>query len=241
MLQKDALIEDILSKITFRFIQPETPGANYDSADLSKVEAWKALDIANTNIWDKQTQVFNFDLITTPRMSTVANAYLINRLVQNMPLGEAYLNIGVWCGFSFFAGIVGNETKHCIGVDNFSDERNVRHIFEHQYEHFKSPLANFYGMDYLDYFATVHKEPIGVYFYDGDHAYEHQLKALEVADPYMTAGSYAIIDDTNSKEPYEATMDFVNSNPGYGVVLDVKTHTNGHPTFWDGLLVIKKN
>jgi hypothetical protein len=207
------------------------------------VEAFKAMDIANTNIHDPSTKLFDLDFLSTPRLSTIANAYLINRLVKAMPADQCYLNIGVWCGFSLFAGTIDNPGKSCIGVDNFSDPRGTKSVFEHQFAHFKNPSLEFFEMDYLDYFKNIHKKPIGVYFYDGDHAYEHQFLGLEKAHPYLTVGSYIIVDDTDvlTEGEYAATMDFVRKNPTqYKVVLDVETANNGHPTFWAGLLVIKK-
>lgn len=243
MQSNDPLIQDILEKIEFRLLKEDVPGTFFDSVDLTNVEAYKALDVANTHIWDRETKIFNFDLLQTPRLSTVPIAYFINRFVQNMPKDQSYLNIGVWCGFSFFAGIIGNEDSRCVGVDNFTDPdpRGTKHIFEHQYKKFITPRSTFFEMDYLDYFNSVHKEPIGVYFYDGDHAYEHQLKALEVADPDIAFGGYILVDDINDEDPYRATMDFVNKrNSEYKIVFDVKTANNAHPTFWNGLLVIKK-
>lgn len=241
MNSADPLIQDILSKIDFRLLPAHIPGSLFDTASLTEVTAYKGLDVANTQIWDRDTKLFTLEFLRTPRLSTVAIAYIINRLVQYMPKDQAYLNIGVWCGFSLFAGMIGNEDKQCIGVDNFSDPRSTKSIFERQYNVFKNEHSQFYEMDYLEYFRTVHKEPIGVYFYDGDHSYEHQYTGLEVADSFLTTGSYVLVDDTNTEAPYDATMSFVEKHGGqYTVVLDAKTANNGHPTFWDGLLILKK-
>ena len=67
-----------------------------------------------------------------------------------------------------------------------------------RFERFRGPTHEFHEMDYRDYFANVHGErPIGVYFYDGDHAYEHQLEGLRVAEPYFTDDCVVFVDDTN--------------------------------------------
>ncbi len=246
MHSDDPLLQEILNGITFRLVQPHdpAPGALFDASDLTKAEGYRGFDVANTQ-FSEPSPLLNIGFLQTPRLSTLACAYIINRLVERMPQGQCYLNIGVWCGWSFFAGIVGNKNKRCIGVDNFSDPiskpHGTRAIFEEQYKRFENPNAHFYAMDYLDYFKT-HAQPIGVYFYDGDHAYEHQYQGLAVAHPNMAPGSYALIDDTNWEEPYRATTDFLKEMGGeYSVVFDVKTAGNGHPTFWNGLLIIKKN
>lgn len=238
---EDLLLEDILEKLEFSLVQPETPGSFSESSDLSKVEAYKALDVANTRIWDRDTKILSLQFLSTPRLSTVAIAYILNRLVKNMPKDKAYLNVGTWCGFSFFAGIIGNEDKTCIGIDDFSEPRDIRHIFEHQYAYFKNANSRFLKMDYLEYFKTVHTESIGVYFYDAEHTYEQQLRALEVADPFLAGGSYIMIDDTSGGPPRDATMDFVKKKNGqYKIVLDIQTPNNCHPTFWCGVMILKK-
>ena len=46
-----------------------------------------------------------------PHMSTLAIAAILNHAVRQMPVEHVYLNIGIWKGFSFAAGLVGNENK----------------------------------------------------------------------------------------------------------------------------------
>lgn len=248
MPQSDTLIQDIVSKIHFRLVDQNTPGALYDSADLENGEGYKALDVANTHINDLSTPIFNVQLLMTPRLSTVAIGYIINRLVKNMPSNLAYLNIGTWCGFSFFAGMVGNGDKICIGVDNFTNghPKETKIIFEHQYGLFKTQNSSFFEGHYEEYFKRMHTSPLGVYFYDGNHEYEYQLRGLELADPFLAPGAYVLVDDTNDDtdrgHPRRATMDFIKKKGGqYTLLLDAKTPSNGHPTYWNGLMILRKN
>jgi len=63
-----------------------------------------------------------------------------------------------------------------------------------------------------------------------------------MAEPYLAQGSYIIVDDINWPEPYNATLDYVSKmGKAYEVVLDTKTINDNHPTFWNGLLILKKN
>ncbi len=179
--------------------------------------------------------------LETPRMSTFALSSLINRAVGAMPDGAVFVNVGVWVGFSLYSGMVGNDEKVCVGIDNFSEFGGPRDAFMSRFERFKRPAHSFHEMDYLDYFAELHGEqPIGVYFYDGDHAYEHQLKGLQVAEPYFTEGCIVFVDDTNWAPPHDATYDFMKSSAReYEVLLDQRTGCNVHPTFWNGLIVLR--
>jgi len=239
-LSKDPVIAEIMNGITFRFMNTSMPGTMNSTTDIQSNII--ALDVANTQ-FAHDTPFMRMEFLRTPRMSTLAIAYIINRLVNKMPADQIYLNVGVWCGWTFFAGILGNEDKYCVGVDNFSEFPNIdsRGIFKQQYDLFKNVNSHFFEMDYLEYFRKIHKESIGVYYYDGDHGYEHQFKALKVASPFLADGAYVLVDDTNASDPYNASIDFVRQNSdAFEVVLDQKTFSNSHPTFWDGLLILKK-
>ena len=174
-----------------------------------------------------------------PRMSTYAVAALINHAVARMPADQSYLNVGVYAGFSLLAAMVENPERICIGVDNFARPSGREGLLR-RFDQMKSRAHRFHEMDYLDYFADVHTEPLGVYLYDGDHAYEHQLQGLEVAEPFFAAGCLVIVDDTNWEAPRQATIDFVaSSEREYEVLLDSATRDHHHPTFWNGLIVLR--
>jgi hypothetical protein len=246
-LVPDPLVQSILERIQFRLIDETVPGSAFDAETDSVFdcanprEAYKALDLANTQIWDRTSPLLQLDFLKMPRLSTLGIAYLINQLVKAMPRGQAFVNVGLWCGFSFLSGVLGNDDAICIGVDNFSDPGRTEGMFTHQFERFKTRNSRFHKMDYRDYFQRAHQGPIGVYFYDGDHAYEHQMKGIEIAEPFLAPGCYVLVDDTNDPEPRDATFDFLEKRRGqYDLVLNKPTPNNGHPTFWNGLMVLRK-
>lgn len=237
----DPLIRDILSKISFRLVTEEQSMSFNETADESRTDSYKALDVANTIISDTETKIFSIDFLQTPRFSTVAIGYIVNQLVAHMPQDQIYLNIGTWCGFSLFAGTLGNPTKKCIGIDNFSEPGNAKNIFSFQYQRFKNMYTQFFETDYMSYFSQNHKDTIGVFYYDANHLYEHQMRALHLAAPYLASGSYILIDDTSTGDPRTATLDFVREHSNsYEVVLDITTPNDRHPTFWCGLMIVKK-
>jgi len=140
---EDPLLHDILNRIEFRLLREDTPGSLHDSVDLTKGEGFTAFDVANTHIHDEDTKIFDIQFLRTPRLSTIATGYIINQLVKYMPKISVYLNVGVWCGFSYFAGIIGNNEKRCIGVDNFTTPPEIRNIFHHQYPVFQTQNSIF--------------------------------------------------------------------------------------------------
>ena len=174
-------------------------------------------------------------------MSTPAIGALINRGVAGMAPSEAFVNVGVWNGFTFLSGMAGNSCKVCIGVDNFSQFGGPKDTFLARFERFKSPNHRFHDMDYKEYFASVHWEPIGFYLYDGEHSYQNQLDGLRIAEPFFAPNCLVMVDDTNIREPREATADFVRSSRNqYETILDVTTDRNMHPTWWNGIMLLRR-
>ena len=158
-----------------------------------------------------------------------------------MPEGKAFVNIGVWHGFSLLCGMVNNLEKTCIGVDNFAMPGNYRESFLRRFAEYRSHRHRFYGMDYIEYFSGIHKEPIGFYMYDAGHTYDDQRIGLEVAEPFFAKDCIILVDDTNWDAPRNATLDFVaHSNNDYRILMDKQTRHNCHPTLWNGLMVLRK-
>jgi hypothetical protein len=174
------------------------------------------------------------------RMSTFAIGAILNEGVRRMRPEDAFVNVGTWHGFSLLAGMAGNPDRRCIGIDNFSVFEGSREAFMEGFEPNRGPAHRFFDMDYRDYFARHHEGRIGLYAYDGDHAYEHQLEGLRLAEPFFADDCAIVVDDTNWDAPRQATLDFVEgSDRHYEVLLDARTTEVWHPTFWNGVMVLR--
>src|SRR5437899_2425873 len=81
-------------------------------------------DLINTNLpcEEREMQGRLRDICKIPRMSTFAIGAIINLGVWQMPDDQAFVDVGVWNGFTFLAGMIGNSVKRCIGIDNFRSE-----------------------------------------------------------------------------------------------------------------------
>ena len=238
---------EYVSGVSFRFIQPHTPvpsgfrGSGVFARMFERCNV--VLDLLNTRLPDdeQQTKTRLGEMCKIPRMSTFAIAALVNRGVSRMPDGQAFVNVGVWNGFTFLSGMVSNPLKTCIGVDNFSESAGPRGAFYGRFKRYRSQNHRFYEMDCMDYFSRIHSEPIGFYIYDGNHSYENQVKGLEMAEQFLAEDCLVLVDDTNWAEPWQATMDFIAKRPNqYRILLDQKTRSNRHPTFWNGVMVFQK-
>jgi len=237
-------LEEFASAISFRFVAQSAELLWYDRwnqrlARIGLARVGASLEVANTRLPADRVEARPLirQLLTMPRMSTYAVAALINKAVHQMPSGTAFVNVGVWHGFSFLAGAVANPDRRCIAIDNFSQYGSPRAEFLKRFEASRSPRHEFHDMDYVDYFARVHSGAIGFYFYDGEHSYRNQYRGLEAAEPFFAAGCVILVDDTNADEPRRATLEFINRSSGkYRLLFDRRTTRNSHPTFWNGVM-----
>ncbi len=246
-------IADYISQISFRFIEPFIPLTKelFDRIihPLGKLGfSLSEIEIANTKLPYGEGEMRNrlYELCNIPKMSTYAIGAIINMIVSQLKDGQAFVNVGVWHGFTFLAGIKENADKKCIGIDNFSEFTNTefgdpRKNFLERFSKYRSHNHYFYEMDYIEYFSKVHNEFIGFYIYDGSHTYEDQLMGLRIAEPFFVEGCIILIDDTNVPIVRSATQEFISkSSNKYQIIADKNTAHNGHPTFWNGIMVLQK-
>jgi hypothetical protein len=235
---------DYVSGVCFRYLKPLTmlPGI-YDWSDRLLRSVGIHLDVVNTRLPDNDQIMKDRlrEICRMPRMSTFAIGAMINYGVSQMPDNLSFVNVGVWHGFSLLSGMIGNAEKRCVGIDNFAWFGKPRKAFFKRFNKYKSPNHYFYEMDYLEYFTKVHEGPIGFYVYDGPHGYDAQLGGLLAAEPFFSETCIVLIDDTNWDDPRRAALDFISqSSHEYQIILDRRTSRNGHPTFWNGIMILQR-
>ena len=235
---------EYISGITFRFIKPQTPWAPLACVNFTP---WRrlgtSLEFANTKIPDRGAEMKNAlrDICNIPRMSTFAIGAIINEGVARMKEDKAFVNVGVWHGFTLLSGMTSNDHKRCIGVDDFSQYGSPLAAFRQRFDAFRKPNHEFYEMDCVEYFSAVHTGEIGLYLYDGHHSYENQLRALRAAEPFFSGDCIIFIDDTNYGEVRNGVRDFISSSSyRYRILFDITTSCNYHPTFWNGIMILQR-
>jgi Methyltransferase domain len=245
---QDLDLRDFARRLSFRFLGPDDRPRYFAGVDHRLKRLGLALEVLNTRIpvAARHTRRAVSSVLDVPRLSTYPIGVLVNRAVATMPVSSAYVNVGTWHGFTLFAGMVGNEDRRCIGVDNFSEEivpeyGDVRASFLARFERLRSPRHEFHELDYRDYFARVHDGPLGFYLYDGEHSYDNQLGSLEIAEPFFVPGTVVLVDDAFAEQARRATTDFLERRAGeYEVIFDRPTASKGHPTFWNGVTAFRK-
>lgn len=261
--------KDYLKHISFKFIQPDTKlNVRLTLAIVLQFLNRLGLSLETVNsvlpYWHREREEKIGKLSRIPKASSYALGAIINKGVSGLKENEVFLNIGVWHGFTFLSGLIENPNIKCIGVDNFCVNQKVksdgspqyhgvrklfykfidiwaRRSFKKRFHKYKSEQHHFFEMDYVEYFKKIHKDPIGFYIYDAQHRYVDQLRALQLAEPFFADNCIILIDDTNDEDNRQATLDFMKQSPNeYRLLFDVKTHSNRHPTFWNGVMIFEK-
>lgn len=235
-----------ISEISFRLLRPQSrlswPLVRFTSRPAGLRTLVEALNTRLPDGPEEQGRVgLLLSLCRIPRMSTLAIAAVINRAVRTMPDDRAFVNVGIWHGFTLFAGMAGNPDKTCVGIDNFSEYGGPREAFLERFQRLSSRNHRFFDMDYERYFGSVHKGEIGFYLYDGAHDYASQIQGLKSAEPFLAENSFVLIDDLNWPPAKQATEDFVRtSEHRYKIVFSQHTACNRHPTFWNGVMLVRR-
>ncbi|MEZ0373448.1 MAG: class I SAM-dependent methyltransferase [Candidatus Sericytochromatia bacterium] len=243
--------ESLIAGMGFLEIQPDQPvpppGKVVDGqlqGDLSKILVGDmAMERANLILPQGLEYAAGslMQLADMPRMCSLAIGVLLFEAVRRLPPEQVYLNIGVWHGFTLLAGMLARPDGPCIGVDDFSEWGRPRMAFVERFARFKCEQHRFFDMDYVKYMRQVHKQPIGVYCFDGPHRELDQSRGLELAHPYIAAGGLIFIDDSNEMRVKAPTLAFVQNHPEYRVIANFGTVSNTHPTWWNGLMILKKD
>lgn len=248
MLTETGGLAGALQDFSFRIISPDMPAADDGNFYVQQPDGTTATYTAN----DLETEVIHFGardqelrelltpLLSIKHMSRLAYAGIVNTAVREMSHDYAFVNVGVWHGFSLLAGMAGNDDKVCIGVDNFSQFDGPKDEFLERFLARRSPLHRFYERDYRDFFAEGLDRPIGVYLYDGAHDLDSQYRGLLAAEPFLADDAVIIVDDINWPQPRAGTTRFVaESSRFWTILVEQRTASKQHPTFWNGVMVLQ--
>lgn len=127
---------------------------------------------------------------------------LLNRCVAALPAAESYLEIGCWQGASLISALLGNTKATALACDNFAQftDANPRDKFKANTARYAARLPKFTFHE-GDCFELPKKplfpKPVGIYFYDGDHSEENQMRAFTEFHTVLATNVVVIVDDWN--------------------------------------------
>ncbi|HEX7015531.1 MAG TPA: class I SAM-dependent methyltransferase [Cyclobacteriaceae bacterium] len=127
--------------------------------------------------------------------------HLLNSLASQ---AKTYLEVGLYKGSTLISALHGNEHLTAFGVDNFSMFPNKRQNFFANTNAYKNRFTLFEQDCWTVDLSKL--PPIELFFYDGDHSFEAQYKAIEYFYPAMADEFTYVCDDWNMKKIPNATF-----------------------------------
>ncbi|MBW3572935.1 MAG: class I SAM-dependent methyltransferase [Gemmatimonadetes bacterium] len=177
-----------------------------------------------------------------PGAATENKLMLLNLAARHLGPDEVYVEIGTWCGLSLAGAVVGNEHARVYACDDFSRFWSSREELHRTIERFAAPgQVRFMEMDFRAFLRAAAWRParVGVYFYDGGHAFQNQLDALELMEPWLADDAIVVVDDTNDLQVRAANRLFARHTPRLELVADIRTGADCQPTWWNGIQVYR--
>jgi hypothetical protein len=183
------------------------------------------------------------EALRVPMLGSLQIRHLLNNLGG---MATHYMEHGVHKGGSFCSAIFGNQLVTATAVDCFeSDKRNnvdpAEPIFlanAHKFLHSGTTFTLFKS----DSFALKPEKienPIDLYYFDGDHSYESQRKALTHFKDQMDEEFVYCVDDFMLDDVRFGTQDGIKDG-GYEVLFEkelVTNHEYDNESWWRGFYV----
>lgn len=185
-----------------------------------------------------------------PNLAQENNLALVNLAASLLEPGESYVEAGTYMGASLIGAMRGNEGKDFVAIDAFRFgplEVAGRSLPEASRTALEANLAGFGagGAAILegDVFELLRGgalagRKVGVWFYDAAHAYEAQLDALRLVEPYLAEQAMLIVDDSDWEQVARATRDYLAGQPKAQLLLEIPGSEHGQPQWWEGVQAI---
>lgn len=190
--------------LTFSALQGIThkqPITNYEQELINHVKT--SIAFANKGYAHCSKEVFTIEDWTSNK---------VQRLLNNLcSLYDAtFLEIGVWQGATFNAAVNNNQhkLKHAFALDNWSEFDGPIKIFK---QNCKTHLddSNYTVLEgdiFRVNLQTTFKDPVTIYFYDGDHSEVAQEQAFTYYNSILAPVFIVIIDDWNWEQTQKGTL-----------------------------------
>ena len=183
---------------------------------------------------------FSRILDEVPGLACENNLALLNLAASMLDDGESYVEIGTYRGTSLIAAMIGNEDADFVAIDDFSFRDASRDQLEANLRRFRLDVPTIVEADAFEAVPSgaLAGRRVGVYYYDGGHAYEQQVDALRMIEPWLADRALLIVDDTDWEHVERATRDYVDQQPRARLLVWIPGKDNGYPAWWEGVKVL---
>jgi len=184
-----------------------------------------------------------------PNLATENVLALLNLAASLLRPGESYVEVGTLFGASLIGAMRGN-TCDFVAIDNFrfpGVETRGREIpaadrgrLDENLRRFGSDAATILEGDAFEAIegGALGNRKVGVYYYDGPHDYESQLRGMRAIEPWLADEALVVVDDHDWERVARATRDYLAAEPRARLLVEIPGWDRGHPQWWEGVAVL---
>ena len=174
---------------------------------------------------------------------------LLNLAASLLAPGESYVEVGTYYGASLVGAMRGNEGDF-VAIDRFSFgaiEVSGRKLpaanragLEESLRRFGADGAAILEGDAFEVIegGALDDRRVGIYYYDGPHDYESQVRGLNAIEPWLADEALLVVDDHDWEQVGRATRDYLAADPRAQLLVEIGGSTKGQPQWWEGMAVL---
>jgi protein O-GlcNAc transferase len=176
---------------------------------------------------------------------------LLNLAASLLAPDESYVEVGTYYGASLIGAMRGNEGDF-VAIDRFDfGPLEVRGV--------QLPAASRAGLEANlrafgagdptilegDAFEVLESgalgdRRVGVYYYDGPHDYDSQVRGLCAVEPWLAHEALIVVDDLDWQNVSRAVRDYLEAENRAELLFDIPGGVRDHPQWWEGVAVIAR-
>ena len=186
-----------------------------------------------------------------PNLATENVLALLNLAASLLAPGESYVEVGSYFGASLIGAMRGNGGDF-VAIDRFSfdiPEVRGRQLPHASREGLERSLARF-GAEHATILegeafeliegGALGDRRVGVYYWDGPHDYESQLRGMRAVEPWLAPEALILIDDYDWDDVARATRDYVAAEPKAELLVEIAGEEGGQVWWWDGVAAVAR-
>jgi Methyltransferase domain len=186
-----------------------------------------------------------------PNLATENVLALLNLAASLLGPGESYVEVGSFYGASLIGAMRGNSGDF-IAIDRFSFDvpevrgrllpRASRAGLEESLARFGATEATILEGDAFELIegGALGERRVGVYYWDGPHDYDGQLRGMRAIEPWLAPEALIVVDDYDWEAVADATHDYVATEPQTELLVEIGGEAAGQVWWWDGVAVVAR-
>jgi protein O-GlcNAc transferase len=163
--------------------------------------------------------------------------------------GESYVEVGTYYGASLIGAMRGNEGDF-VAIEAFSFgatqvkgrtlPATSREGLEQNLQRFGAEGATILEGDAFELLegGALGNRRVGVYYFDGPHDYDSQVRGLRAVEPWLAKEALLVVDDFDWEAVGRATRDYLAGQPQAGLLFEIGGSDKDQPQWWEGVAVL---